>query len=91
MVRMPDGRRARRRFSQESSLRAIKDWVDVELAKAHQQEQSLDSDPPGEGDGNDDKERKNGVGLTTAGAFLVEGYDLVRVLASHRRSRIGWC
>jgi hypothetical protein len=79
VVRLPDGRRTRRRFPQEAALQSVKDWIDVELAKAHELEQSSATDGETEAteeDDDDDDESQPAV-KTNAGAFLVGGYDLV--------------
>lgn len=78
VVRMPDGGRTRRRFPPDATLQAIKDWVDVELAKSHQTE--LDKLSIVNDDDNDnDNEEGEAVAVvrTQAGSYLVGGYDLV--------------
>jgi hypothetical protein len=75
VVRLPDGRRTLRRFPQEAALQGVKDWIDVELAKEHELEQSSTTD--GEAEATEEDDESQAAVKTNAGAFLVGGYDLV--------------
>jgi len=67
VVRLPDGKRATRRFYKGNLIRHVKDWVDSELGKKDEEERRESEQQP-------EGERKE---LTTAASFLVQGYDLV--------------
>ncbi len=76
---MPDGGRTRRGFPPDANLQAIKDWIDVELAKSHQAELdklSVGNEVENHGNGNGEGEAVAAV-RTQAGSYLVGGYDLV--------------